>query len=238
MEPKAHILLVEDEIDLRETVAEYLTLQGYEVTAVGEGTAMRRVLGQRAADLVVLDIQLPGRDGLTLARELRAGGGEMGIVMLTAAGATLDRIVGLEVGADDYLPKPFDLRELLARIRSVLRRVTARALARADSKAIRFDGLVLDLDGHRLLDREGREIPLTSMEFELLKALCLRPHRVLSRDQLLDLAHNRDIEAFDRSIDVRITRLRRKIEIDPAKPQIIRTVRGAGYLFAPEGAER
>jgi two-component system phosphate regulon response regulator OmpR len=200
---------------------------------------MRRVLEERAADLVILDINMPGEDGLSLARHLRANA-KVGIVMLTAAGEVVDRNVGLEMGADDYLAKPVDMRELLARIRAVLRRMTAeREAAREDpatpTHKVRLGACELDLDAHKLYDTDGTEVPITSMEFDLLKAFAEHPNRVLSRDQLLDLAHNKDWEPFDRSIDIRIARLRRKIESDPAKPQVIKTVRGAGYIFVPAG---
>jgi two-component system phosphate regulon response regulator OmpR len=179
---------------------------------------------------------MPGEDGLSLARFLRANT-KIGIVMLTAAGEVVDRIVGLEMGADDYLPKPVDMRELLARVRAVLRRTQTAAevgaVAAPATRKVRFGACQLDLDAHRLYDLEGEEVAITSMEFDLLKAFAEHPNRVLSRDQLLDLAHNRDWEPFDRSIDIRIARLRRKVETDPSKPQVIKTVRGAGYIFVP-----
>jgi two-component system phosphate regulon response regulator OmpR len=185
---------------------------------------------------VLLDIRMPGEDGLSLARFLRAEK-QVGIIMLTAAGEVVDRIVGLEMGADDYLAKPVDLRELLARIKAVLRR-TERAQAEAEAdqpqgaRLARFGRFTLNLDSHKLFDGSGGEIALTGMEFDLLKAFADNPNRVLTRDQLLNLAHNRDWEPFDRSIDIRIARIRRKIESDPAKPQVIKTVRGAGYIYS------
>jgi two-component system phosphate regulon response regulator OmpR len=180
---------------------------------------------------------MPGEDGLSLARFLRANT-RVGIVMLTAAGEVVDRIVGLEVGADDYIAKPVDLRELLARVRAVLRRLRAAMAEAAEdntppTRKVTFGACQLDLDAHRLYEASGEEVPITSMEYDLLKAFAEHPNRVLSRDQLLDLAHNKDWEPFDRSIDIRIARLRRKIEADPAKPQVIKTVRGAGYIFVP-----
>lgn len=233
----AHIVVVDDEQGIRDTLEEYLTLQGYRVSCAEDGEALRRIVEEQEIDLVVLDITMPGEDGLSLARFLRETR-QVGIIMLTAAGDVVDRIVGLEMGADDYLGKPVDLRELLARVKAVLRRSAAIGAAAGQAAAgvtpaeARFGDCRLDLDAHKLYDAEGTEIPITSMEFDLLKAFAEHPNRVLSRDQLLDMAHNRDWEPFDRSIDIRIARIRRKVERDPAKPQVIKTVRGAGYLFA------
>jgi two-component system phosphate regulon response regulator OmpR len=232
-----HIVVVDDEPDIRETVQDYLDLHGYAVTQADGGEALRAIIAEQDVDLVLLDINMPGEDGLSLARFLREQT-EVSLIMLTAAGEVVDRIVGLEMGADDYVAKPVDLRELLARVKAVLRRfesaekkaVTAAELAQRE---IPFGKLRLDLDAHKLFDAEGGEVALTSMEFDLLKAFAEHPNRVLSRDQLLDLAHNRDWEPFDRSIDIRIARIRRKVEADPSKPQVIKTVRGAGYIFSP-----
>jgi DNA-binding response OmpR family regulator len=239
MSERTHIVVVDDEPEIRLMLTDYLGHSGFDVSAAEDGAAMRKILEQRPADLVILDITMPGEDGLSLARYLRAHS-QVGIVMLTAAGGVVDRIVGLEMGADDYIPKPVDLRELLARVRSVLRRTTgpapaegAREAPAAGDRMVRFGPCRLDLDAHRLYDGDGNEIAITSMEFDLLKAFADNPNRVLSRDRLLDLAHNKDWEPFDRSIDIRIARLRRKIEADPAKPQVIKTVRGAGYIFVP-----
>ncbi|MDX1656279.1 MAG: response regulator [Candidatus Competibacteraceae bacterium] len=231
------ILVVDDELELREMMEEYLSTQGMTVFTASGGTAMRQVLAQHGVDLVLLDVRMPGEDGLTLARYLRQQH-RVGIIMLTAAGDTVDRVVGLEVGADDYIAKPFDPREVLARIKSVLRRLStppppAQNKAADQPAGIGFGRCILNLESHQLFDRDGVEIPITSMEFDLLKAFATHPNRVLSRDQLLNMAHNRDWEPFDRSIDIRVTRLRRKVEEDPAKPQTIKTVRGAGYLFVP-----
>jgi two-component system, OmpR family, phosphate regulon response regulator OmpR len=239
MAEAAHIIVVDDEPEICEMLADYLGHAGFRVSKAGDGAALRRLLEDQAADLVILDINMPGEDGLSLARYLRANT-EIGIVMLTAAGEVVDRIVGLEMGADDYLPKPVDMRELLARVRAVLRRMQARPERAVDaeaagSKKVCFGACQLDLDAHRLYDAAGEEVPITSMEYDLLKAFAEHPNRVLSRDQLLDLAHNRDWEPFDRSIDIRIARLRRKVEADPSKPQVIKTVRGAGYIFVPGG---
>jgi two-component system phosphate regulon response regulator OmpR len=233
------IIVVDDEPEICEMLADYLGHAGFTVTTAENGAVLRRLLEDQPADLVILDINMPGEDGLSLARFLRANT-RIGIVMLTAAGEVVDRIVGLEMGADDYLPKPVDMRELLARVRAVLRRMETGPADSAAGEApatarIRFGGCQLDLEAHKLYDPEGEEIAITSMEFDLLKAFAEHPNRVLSRDQLLDLAHNRDWEPFDRSIDIRIARLRRKVETDPSKPQVIKTVRGAGYIFVPGG---
>jgi DNA-binding response OmpR family regulator len=243
MAERAHIVVVDDEPEIRIMLSDYLQHAGFDVSTAAGGEEMRKVMAERPAELVILDITMPGEDGLTLARHLRAHSA-IGIVMLTAAGGVVDRIVGLEMGADDYIPKPVDLRELLARVRSVLRRVQSGApppeapagaepAAKTTETTVAFGGCRLDLEAHRLYDREGQDVPITSMEFDLLKAFADNPNRVLSRDRLLDLAHNKDWEPFDRSIDIRIARLRRKIEADPAKPQVIKTVRGAGYIFVP-----
>jgi two-component system phosphate regulon response regulator OmpR len=188
---------------------------------------------------VLLDLNMPGEDGLSLARWLRAQPACPGIIMVTAASDLADRVVGLELGADDYLGKPFALRELLARVRSLARRLLdARPKVREQQgRRIAMGQNILDLATRRLTTPDGSEIPLTAMEFDLLAAFAERPGRVLSREQLLDLAHDKDSDPFDRSIDVRITRIRRKIEVDPAHPRIIRTVRGTGYVFRPGGEE-
>jgi DNA-binding response OmpR family regulator len=234
----AHILVVDDEAEVRDLLQEYLIKQGFAVSAAAGAAAAREVLAARAVDLVVLDLRMPGEDGLDFARELRRRrGGEVAIVMLTASGETVDRVVGLELGADDYLAKPFDPRELLARIRSVLRRVQPSTPPKpaGPARTVRFGHRVLDLDAHRLFALDGREVPVTAMEFELLAAFAANPDRVLSRDRLLELAHRRGNDPFDRSVDTRVARLRRKIEPDPDEPRTIRTVRGVGYVFVPAG---
>jgi two-component system phosphate regulon response regulator OmpR len=246
VQAEAHVLVVDDEAELRDVLREYLSRHRMEVSAADGGPAMREIMASRPVDLVILDVRMPGEDGLSLARELRAKGG-VGIVMLTAEGETVDRIIGLEVGADDYLPKPFDPRELLARVRSVLRRTKPAALpssaaappvpAVAPRREVRFGRCVLDLDARRLRTADGGEdVPITAMEFDLLEVFAANPDRVLSRDRLLDLAHRRDEEPFERSIDIRVSRLRRKVETDPAKPAVIKTVRGGGYVFVPARA--
>jgi two-component system phosphate regulon response regulator OmpR len=229
-----HIVAVDDEADIRASIAEYLSLHGFRVSQADGAAALRRLVAKGdGVDLVILDIRMPGEDGLSAARWLREHA-KVGVIMLTASGDIVDRITGLEVGADDYVAKPFDLRELLARVRSVLRRVAAMPTKPTMPDQIRFGRYILDLAGNSLVSEQGESIPLTSMEFDLLKVFATHPNRVLSRDQLLDLAHGRDPEAFDRSIDIRVTRLRRKIEIDPNHPQIIKTMRGVGYMFVPD----
>jgi DNA-binding response OmpR family regulator len=225
------LLVVDDERDVRETLREYFELNGFDVHAAADGSSMRSVMKQRDIDIVLMDVNLPGEDGLSLTRELRSAH-NVGIIMVTAMGQTVDRIVGLEMGADDYIAKPFELREVLARVKSVLRRMTQPATAPAVAlSTVKMGSCTLDLAGHRLYDAKGVEIPVTSMEFDLLEAFAAAPDRVLTREQLLELAHNPNADVFDRSIDLRIARVRRKIETDVAHPQVIKTVRGAGYIF-------
>jgi DNA-binding response OmpR family regulator len=239
MSERQHIVVVDDEAPAREMVADYLRLHGFAVTSCDGGASLRRAIAQQPADLIVLDLNMPEEDGLSIIRSLKRESA-VPIIMLTATAGAIDRIVGLELGADDYLAKPCELRELLARIRSVLRR---SAQGRGEDAAVRPQALIrfgtkwLDLNAQLLRDDSGHEFPLAGSEFALLKVFAENPKRVLSREQLLDLANARDREAFDRAIDVRITRLRRKIEPDPAHPSVIRTVRGAGYLFSPGGSE-
>jgi two-component system OmpR family response regulator len=234
MNDTAHILVVDDQKEICEVVQEYLSGEGYRVSAASEGAGMRRIMAQSPVDLVILDLMLPGEDGLTLARSLREDS-NVGIIILTGRGETVDRIIGLEMGADDYLPKPFHLRELLARVKSVLRRASSR---RADKPAAgrskaRFAGWNLDLSTRELKSPAGSEVRLTTGEFDLLAAFVSNANQVLSRDRLLDLARNREAGPFDRTIDVQVGRLRRKLEDDPQKPTIIKTVRGTGYIFTP-----
>ncbi|MDB5524819.1 MAG: two-component system response regulator [Rhizobium sp.] len=244
MGDRAEIIVVDDEEHLRDMVAEYLTGQGFSARAASGGRALDAMLAEKSADLILLDVNMPGEDGFSIARRLRAQG-QMPVIMVTAADEIIDRIVGLEVGADDYLTKPFDLRELKARIRAVLRRgrivvsgavVVAAPVTESVSATealVPFGRLLVDLDGRRLLHPGGREEAVTSMEFDLVEVFLQNPYRVLSRDRLLDLAHRKNDDPFDRSIDIRVTRLRKKIEEDPSKPQTIKTVRGAGYIFSP-----
>jgi two-component system OmpR family response regulator len=228
------VLIVDDDAEIRRVLTEYLGGHDYEAVAVENGAAMRLALQSSVPDVVLLDLALPGEDGLSLARFLREHH-TVGIIMITGASDTVDRIIGLEVGADDYIGKPFDPRELRARIRSVMRRLqpapdSAVGAARSRRPVGRC---MLDVAARQLFDREGAEVALTAMEFDLLKAFLDHPNQVLSRDQLLTLTRNREWEPFDRSIDIRITRLRRKIEDDPDNPRTIRTVRGAGYMYVP-----
>jgi two-component system, OmpR family, response regulator len=230
----ARILIVDDDATIREMLAEYLSTHGYEVAQADGGVAMRAALARGAPDLVLLDIGLPGEDGLTLARFLRERH-DLGIIMVTGADDVVDRVAGLEVGADDYIAKPFDLRELRARVKSVLRRLKGKAAAASAAPASRIavGQCQLDLRSRSLTGRDGQDIALTAMEFDLLKAFVEHPNQVLSRDRLLTLTRNREWEPFDRSIDIRIARLRRKIEEDPDHPRAIRTMRGAGYMYVP-----
>jgi two-component system phosphate regulon response regulator OmpR len=230
------VLVVDDDAEVRGMLVEYLSTSGYDVAAAADGAAMREALARARPEVVLLDVNLPGEDGLSLARFLREHH-DLGIIMVTAAGEVVDRIVGLEMGADDYLAKPFDLRELRARLKSVMRRVQGRSgtapAATSARDRVSIGQCLLDLRSRQLFDREGRDIALTAMEFDLLKAFVEHPNQVLSRDQLLTLTRNREWEPFDRSIDIRIARVRRKVEEDPDNPRAIRTVRGAGYMFVP-----
>jgi len=230
-----HLLVVDDDREIRDLLSRFLTDHGYVVSTGRDHRDMAAALGSERFDLVILDVMLPGKNGLDICRDLRAGS-SMPILMLTAMGEETDRVVGLEMGADDYLSKPFSPRELLARIRAVLRRAPSRRqpLRPASGRLRRFAGWTLDLARRRLEAPDGVIIGLTSGEFELLAAFAEHPGHVLSRDQLLDLARGRDAMPYDRSIDVQVSRVRRKIEADPRSPEVIVTVRGGGYLFTPE----
>ena len=235
MSEQLHVVVVDDDPAVRETIEEYLDLHGIRASVAEGGTALRRILAAEQVHIVLLDLNMPGEDGLSLARFLQDFP-DIGVIMVTASAETVDRVVGLEMGADDYLAKPFDLRELLARIKSLQRRLAKTATAPqapSPGAAARFGRYLLDRDARKLVDGEGEELALTAMEFDLLDAFAGHPNKVLSRGQLLELAHHRQWDPFDRSIDVRIARLRRKIETDPAKPSLIKTVRGAGYMFVP-----
>jgi two-component system phosphate regulon response regulator OmpR len=233
-----HVVVVDDEAEIRDLVRDYLSRHEFVVSVAAGGAELRAIMAERPVHLAILDLAMPGEDGLSLARDLRQAG-DLGIVMLTASTDRIDRIVGLELGADDWIQKPFDPRELLARLRSLVRRMSVSArgegLEGTIGREIRFGRCVLNLDTRRLYDAAGGEVAITAMEFDLLKAFAERPNRVLTRDQLLSLAHNRDGEAYDRSIDIRIMRLRKKIEDHPDKPAVLKTVRGSGYLFDPAG---
>lgn len=227
------MLVVDDDEGLRELLVRYLSDNGYHVVGVGDGVAMKCHLLSHAVDLILLDVMLPGEDGLSLARGLN-GADAPAIIMLSARGEEVDRIVGLEVGADDYLPKPFSHRELLARIAAVLRR---RQPSREGGRIRRFGPFVVDTEARRL-SRNGTQITLSGADFALLKILLDNPDRVLSRDALVDLLKGYERAPFDRMVDVRVTRLRRKIEPDPAHPVYLRTIWGEGYLFDPTGGSQ
>jgi two-component system OmpR family response regulator len=227
-----HILIVDDDPEIRDLLARYLKKHGLRVDTAPDGRAMTRALEDGRFDLVVLDLMLPGEDGLTLCRRLRASS-TLPIIMLTAVAEDTDRVIGLEMGADDYLTKPFNPRELLARIKAVLRRSGGAGPATQDGVLI-FADWRLDVAKRELQSRDGDPVILTAGEFDLLLAFAERPKRVLSRDQLLDLTRGRDAQPFDRSIDVQLSRLRRKIERDPKDPQLIKTVRGGGYVLTED----
>jgi len=236
--PAEHLLIVDDDPVICDLVKLYLSEEGYRVSAVQNGTDMRHVLAEHVIDLVILDLIMPGEDGLTLTRYINEHS-NTAVIILTTKNATVDRIVGLEMGADDYVTKPFDERELLARVRSVLRRRSKKTIdADNDNELsgtwVRFSGWRLNRDTCQLYSPDGEETPLTTGEFDLLSAFIDHPNRTLSRDQLLNLTRNRDAGPFDRSVDVQIGRLRRKIETDPAHPTLIITVRGLGYRFTPK----
>ena len=227
------ILVCDDEVGLREMVQEYLTKRGFKVLTAASAVELRAILASGGIDLIVLDINMPGEDGLSALRALRADN-PVPVIMLTAAGEVIDRVLGLEMGADDYLGKPVDLRELEARIKAVLRRQGGTERVEVSDKAAktaRFGDFTLHIDTARLDDADGTEVQLTAMEFNLLKVFAENKGRVLNRDQILEQAHDRSWDPFDRSIDIRISRLRRKIEKNPSKPTIIKTVRGLGYIY-------
>lgn len=231
----AHILVVDDDARIRQMLTRYFEQEGYRVSAAADGVSMRVRLMAVRIDIVLLDVVMPGEDGLSLAREIRAHS-DIGIIMLTGRGEMLDRVVGLEIGADDYIAKPFHLREVLARVKSVLRRrkPSAEPAAPAEGQkgeAIRFDGWLLDLARRQLLSPTGLDIPLTTGEFDLLAALAKHPGRVFGRETLMDITRGRVWEAFDRTIDAQVARLRKKVEDDPAHPALIKSARGVGYVF-------
>ncbi|MDX2201466.1 MAG: response regulator [Hyphomicrobiaceae bacterium] len=236
MSTTPHILIVDDHREIRDLVSRALTKEGFRVTAVGDGKAMRKALADGRFDLILLDLMLPGDSGLVLCREIRSTS-NIPIIMVTAKGEEVDRVVGLELGADDYIPKPFGTRELVARINAVLRRMRPdeqRQNDKAKTKRYVFDKWVLDVDARTLIREDGVNVALSTGEFDLLLAMVERPQRVLTRDVLLDLARGRSAGAFDRSIDTQVSRLRKKLEADPSDPRIIQTVWGGGYRFAQE----
>ncbi|MBL0579825.1 response regulator [Aeromonas caviae] len=230
-----HILVVDDHSEIRDLLKRFLEQHGMRVSCARDGKEMKRLLDEREFDLLVLDLMMPGEDGLTLCRELRVKS-RLPIIMLTAMGEETDRIIGLEMGADDYLSKPFNPRELLARIKAVMRRTQAEILPVPETltRDLRFDRWLLDVNRRELVDEEGVGMSLSTAEFDLLKVFLERPQRVLSRDQLLDLARGREAVAFDRAIDTLVSRLRRKLERDPKNPELIKTIWGGGYLFAAD----
>jgi DNA-binding response OmpR family regulator len=240
MTQSQHIIIVVDEAPAREMVGDYLKMHGFTVTLCDGGKSLRGAIETSVPDLVVLDLNMPEEDGLSIIRDLKSRI-NVPVIMLTATASPIDRVVGLELGADDYVAKPCELRELMARIRSVLRRSSPAKAATPDSagakaakeRLVRFGTKWLDLEAQALRDDEGNEHPLTASEFGLLKVFAANPKRVLSRERLLELANARDSEAFDRAVDLRIMRIRRKIEPDPSRPAVIRTIRGGGYLFSP-----
>ena len=239
------LLVVDDEPELRSLLVEYFARHDFAVEAVGDAAAARATLAARPPALAILDINMPGENGLSLARWMREAHPRVGLVMLTTASDTVDRVVGLELGADDYVPKPFEMRELLARVRAVLRRAETTAAATAatapagtmpsNSRRVAFGACLLDLEERRLLGADSRDIDISAAEFDLLALFARHPNRPLNRDQIMEQAHNRGWDVFDRSIDLRIMRLRRKIERNPDKPELIKTVRNVGYVFVPAG---
>lgn len=237
MEQSPHILYVEDDAEIRTLVANLLRESGFRASVARDGREMDRILEASRIDLLILDIMLPKEDGLSLCRRVRAAS-SLPIIMLTARGSDVERVVGLEIGADDYLAKPFSTHELLARIRAVLRRaqLVTRSPREGRHSVLLFAGWKLDLGSRRLHAADGTRVALTGGEYELLVAFCEHPNRVLTRDQLLDLTRGRALTPFDRSIDVQVSRLRRKIEADPKDPTLIQTVRAGGYVFTPEVA--
>jgi two-component system OmpR family response regulator len=230
-----HILIVDDDRDIRELLSEYLQKQGYRASVAGDGRGMRSALSRAKPDLIVLDLMLPGEDGLTLCREVRAHS-DVPIVMLTARGEEVDRIVGLEMGADDYLAKPFSPRELVARIKSILRRTRALPsnLKPDQAKRLRFAGWTLDITTRNLISPQGVSVSLSGTDFKLLRIFLDHPNRVLNRDQLIDLTQSRDAGPFDRSIDLQVSRLRRRLNDNPKEPSMIKTSRGEGYVLTAE----
>lgn len=239
MDESSHLLVVDDHRDIRESLSRYLQSHGYRVSAAANGEEMKRLLRTASADLVVLDIMMPGEDGLSLCRHLRETTA-LPVILLTAVAEDTDRIVGLEMGADDYLTKPFNPRELLARIRAVLRRSQQLPQNKdyIEGEQRHFDGWTLDVKRRELLDAQGIAVALSTGEYRLLVAFINHPGVVLSRDQLLDITRGRDAQVYDRSVDNQVSRLRQKIENDPANPQLIKTIWGGGYQFTADTVAR
>lgn len=239
MAEAAHLLVVDDHQEIRQTLSRYLRNQGFRVSSADGGEQMRQVLRDASIDLIILDVMMPGEDGLSLCREMVAKQ-TAPVILLTAQAEQSDQIIGLELGADDYITKPFNPRELLARVRAVLRRANSMPRQRylPGKEVLEFSGWTLDLGQRALSDPNGVEVPLSNAEFLLLSALASRPGRVLSRDQLLDLTQGREAGVYDRAIDNQVMRLRRKIEVDSTKPELIKTVWGGGYMFAEQDSEK
>ncbi|MFT3719007.1 response regulator [Pseudorhodoferax sp.] len=237
---RPRLLVVDDEADLRDVLARYFGYNHFDVRTASDAAQARALIAEAEPDLVLLDVNMPGESGLSLARWLREAHPRAGLVMLTGAADPVDRIVGLEIGADDYVTKPFEARELLARVRNLLRRlVPAGPASLAPARHVPFGLCALDLDARRLLRREdGGEVPVSAAEFDLLALFARHPNRPLSRDQIMAYGHNRTWDALDRSIDLRVMRLRRKIEPNPDKPSVIRTVRSVGYMYVPDDPEK
>ncbi|HEX3140473.1 MAG TPA: response regulator, partial [Rhizobacter sp.] len=231
------VLVVDDEPELRSLLSEYFARHGFAVRTAPDAAAARAAMAEDLPDLAILDVNMPGENGLSLARWLRDAHPRVGLVMLTTAGESVDRVVGLELGADDYIPKPFEMRELLARVRAVLRRLKlsqpAAVQPQLASHRVQFGSCQLDLDERRLFGADSSEIEISAAEFDLLALFARNPNRPLNRDQIMEQAHNRGWDVFDRSIDLRVMRLRRKIETNPDKPEVLKTVRNVGYVFVP-----
>jgi DNA-binding response OmpR family regulator len=236
MTEKARIIVCDDEAPMREMLEEFLTDEGYSVSVAKDGPELRQMVPTLRPDLVICDLKMPGEDGLSLTRWLRAES-HAAVLLLTGMGSVMDKVVGLEMGADDYLPKPFDPAELRSRIRAILRRTMSATMPHGrPANRMRLGRCVFDVEERCLFDEAGERVTLTAMEYDLLHAFVSHPRQMLTRDRLLDLAHHARSEPFDRSIDVRVTRLRKKIEFDPAKPRVLKTIRGEGYMLIPDGA--
>src|SRR6185312_5866408 len=233
MKTDTHILIVDDDRGTRDLLREFFERHGMHVSVARDGEEMQSILKRGSVDILVLDVMLPGKSGLEICRDIRARS-RMPIIMLTAVTETVDRVVGLEMGADDYVPKPFDPRELLARVKSVLRRTSPAGRAEIGAERVRIGRCVLDVGAHRLVDETGAEVPMSPLEFDLLKAFAEHPNQALSRERILNL-NQREWDPFDRSVDLRVMRLRKKVEPDPEHPRFIRTVRNEGYVFFPDG---
>lgn len=235
MTEMARIIVCDDEAPMREMLEEFLTDEGYSVSVAKDGAELRKLVPLVRPDLVICDLKMPGEDGLSLTRWLRQES-HAAVLLLTGMGSVTDRIVGLEMGADDYLPKPFEPAELRVRIKAILRRTMSASLTGGrPANRMKLGRCVIDIEERSLFDEAGGRVPLTSMEFDLLHTFITHARRTLSRGQLLDLAHHARSDPFDRSIDVRITRLRKKIEFDPTKPRVLKTIRGEGYMLIPDG---